>query len=104
MFGITNIIIGVIVDATADTKSKIEWSQKRERTVELGLKWEKRIWAAGLRTDNMESLGENEKAEKEKERARIVEEIIQSVIDDDLEKSKKGATKVFPPGIDRKEF
>jgi len=89
-FGIINVLVGVIVDATADTKLKLEWTTKRKHLLQLGKMWEEEIHSKGLSREALSLLNEDERNKKQTERRAAVRGIIADIIESDLVS--------FPPG------
>jgi len=94
-FGIINVIIGVMVDATADTRRKLEWSSKRKCLKALGEMWEEEIHSRGLSREALALLSEEERKVKQTERRSAVRGIIANIID--------SQTVNFPPGTEPEE-
>jgi len=94
-FGIVNVIVGVMVDATADTKRKLEWSSKRKCLLSLGEMWEEEIHSRGLSREALQLLSEEERKVKQTERRAAVKSIITEIIDSGMVS--------FPPGTDADE-
>jgi hypothetical protein len=83
-FGIINVIVGVMVDATGDTRTKLEWSQKRQCLMSLGEMWEEEIHSRGLSREALASLSEEERKVKHGERRNAVRAIITDIIDTNM--------------------
>lgn len=96
VFGISNIIIGVIVDATNETKSRLEWDDVREELILLGQEWEHQIHKQGLSRQHIMELTEEERGPKVQARREAAHYIMK-----DLIKRKPG---IFPPGITPEEL
>jgi voltage-gated sodium channel len=79
-FGVLNVIIGVIVDATSETKKLIQWDKNRLNLARAGKVWEQKIHAAGLSQQALSALGPAEKEEKMKERKGAVLGILGEII------------------------
>merc|ERR1712129_166766 len=94
-FGIVNVIIGVMVDATADTKSKLEWAAKRKSLMAIGKMWEDEIHARGLSREALAALGEGERKARHTTRRAVVRQIITNIIEADMVS--------FPPGTEPEE-
>merc|ERR1719382_1137646 len=81
VFGISNIIIGVIVDATNETKRRLEWDDIRKEMLMLGEMWETRIHQKGLSRQTIQGLPPEEHHFKIMERRETVEGILKDVIE-----------------------
>lgn len=109
VFGISNIIIGVIVDATKDIKDRLGWCETRDELVRFGELFETRLQARGLSLQALENLKKEVLSEeyshlndeqkrnndlyqrKVKERRDVVNEVISDIA------SKE--SHIFPRGI-----
>ena len=91
VLGVTNIIVGVIVDSTAETKVKLQWATNRIKLLNMGKLWEDEIHAKGLSRDAIGHMSEEE-AEKAQERRKAAQLSI-------CERILKQETDVFPPGM-----
>jgi len=94
-FGVMNVIIGVMVDATSDTRDKLDWTAKRKSLMALGKMWEAKIHEKGLGMDALASLSGKEQEQKMKERQLGIEQVIGELID--------SKTIRFPHGIKPEE-
>merc|ERR1712187_52370 len=56
VFGVANVIIGVIVDATAETKTHLEYKENREKLSKISKMWEEEVVEAGLRLESLDGL------------------------------------------------
>jgi len=83
-FGIINVIVGVMVDATGDTRRKMEWSSKRQCLQSLGEMWEEEIHSRGLSRDALALLSEEERKVKHGERRTAVRAIITDIIESNV--------------------
>merc|ERR1712187_535674 len=78
VFGIINVIVGVIVDATAETKVHIQWKANRDKLLEVSTLYESEIVKAGISKNSMREFEGETLKEKQKERREKIENIIQS--------------------------
>jgi hypothetical protein len=91
VFGISNIIIGVIVDATNETKTRLEWADIRDEMLRLGEMWEAKIHQKGLSRQAIQGLSPDEQKLKIMERREAAKEIMSDII------AKQAH--IFPPGL-----
>eukprot|EP00931_Biecheleriopsis_adriatica_P010446 TRINITY_DN11151_c0_g1_i4.p1 TRINITY_DN11151_c0_g1~~TRINITY_DN11151_c0_g1_i4.p1 ORF type:complete len:523 (-),score=81.55 TRINITY_DN11151_c0_g1_i4:49-1584(-) len=80
-FGVLNVIVGVIVDATAETKSKMDWQDKREELRYVSRQWEDIITNSGLSLAELNNLSGEERQKKVDQRHGVMTKLIQEVID-----------------------
>lgn len=80
-FGIVNVIIGVIVDATSETRTHIEWQKKREVLRKVSNMWQDKIHKAGLSRESLKGLQGEALDAKKAQRRKEIEYIVQSIID-----------------------
>jgi hypothetical protein len=95
-FGVTNIIVGVIVDATFLTRERLQWKEKRGRLQDMGQLWEERIVGTGLSLEGVESASLNYKLRLQEERRHLITGILDSIVNrPDFD---------FPPGLTAEEL
>eukprot|EP00928_Gymnodinium_smaydae_P055455 TRINITY_DN38997_c0_g1_i1.p1 TRINITY_DN38997_c0_g1~~TRINITY_DN38997_c0_g1_i1.p1 ORF type:complete len:478 (-),score=114.99 TRINITY_DN38997_c0_g1_i1:197-1630(-) len=83
-FGVVNVIVGVIVDATAETKTHIEWQKKRECLREASTMWFERINDAGLSKESLEAANGKEREQIKAQRIKEIEHVVQHIIDSNV--------------------
>merc|ERR1712217_758975 len=81
VFGIANVIVGVIVDATAETKIRLKFKENREKLIQVSKMWEEEIVQADLRLESLDSLEGDALEAKRKQRQEKTEEIVKRIID-----------------------
>merc|ERR1712217_254711 len=84
VFGVTNVIVGVIVDATAETKTHLKFKQNRVELLKASKMWEEKIVAANLRLESLDQFKGEALEAKKKERDQKVEEIIEQIIESNI--------------------
>jgi len=95
-FGVVNVIVGVIVDATHDTKLHLEWGVKREKLRGAADMWQQQIVENGLGREMLKGLeGEALEAAKMK-RSVGIERVVQTIIDSGIID--------FPEGVQAKSI
>merc|ERR1712217_953021 len=81
VFGIANVIVGVIVDATAETKIRLKFKENREKLIQVSKMWEKEIVQADLRLETLDGLEGDALEAKRKQRQEKTEKIVKRIID-----------------------
>jgi len=81
VFGIANVIVGVIVDATAETKIRLKFKENREKLIQVSKMWEEEIVQAGFRLEALHGLEGDALEAKQKQRQEKTEEIVKRIID-----------------------
>jgi len=96
-FGCLNVIVGVIVDATRDTKWNLEWEFRRRSLKAASKRWEDDINKLGYSISNLEALsssgtGSEELRGKRSQRHDRVKAILQDIIDNGVVPLPPGVT------------
>jgi len=92
-FGVMNVIIGVMVDATAQTQVRLQWTAKSRSLVSMGEMWEDKIDSRGLGVSALESCEtEWEQEQKIEERQIATEQIITEIIESQVVRFPQGIT------------
>mmetsp|Transcript_20150 Transcript_20150/g.35803 ORF Transcript_20150/g.35803 Transcript_20150/m.35803 type:complete len:528 (+) Transcript_20150:93-1676(+) len=91
-FGMLNVMIGVIVDSTAESKLSLEMERRKQQIEEASQMWKDSIHANGLSAEDIRKSSGAERSRKQEQRRSATQEILQAVLDkeDGIE---------FPPGL-----
>lgn len=90
VFGLLNLIVGVICDATTNTKDLLEWQSKRMVLRALSEVWLDQIRARGLGVASLEGLQGQALEDKKHEKRQAILVILDNIISEGLLE--------FPPG------
>jgi len=84
VFGVTNVIVGVIVDATAETKTRLKFRKNRIELLEASKMWEEKIVKAGLKLESLDNFKGDTLEAKRQDRREKVEEIVKQIIESNI--------------------
>jgi voltage-gated sodium channel len=90
-FGVTNVIIGVMVDATSAVKTALDWESDRKHLLTCSILWDEEITKRRIRVDDIEKLQGEARERKLQERASGLKEVLKMVIN--------SGTVDFPAGV-----
>mmetsp|Transcript_49292 Transcript_49292/g.89059 ORF Transcript_49292/g.89059 Transcript_49292/m.89059 type:complete len:485 (+) Transcript_49292:66-1520(+) len=96
VYGLANLIVGVICDATSATKHRLEWQQRREVLKKLSDAWLKNVRGQSLSVSDLSRLEGQELKDKKAERQTVVMEVLDNI----LSTHSVG----FPPGVTAKNI